>query len=322
MAVFTHLTAHNVEEILTNYKIGSLKEFEGILQGQSNSNYKVETNQDTYILTLYDNITHPEFIPYFIPLMNHLASHGIPCPQVVPDLEGNLFQIFNETIYTLVTFMPGQLTDTITPQKCFEIGKALAQFHKAGTDYPEERDNDLSLAGWQHFFETCKDQCDELKTDLQTLIQKELNFLQQNWPKKLPQGAIHADLFPDNVFWQKEKLSGIIDFHFACTDFFAFDLAICMNAWCFKNGEIWQENYAKQLLAGYQSVRPLEENERIILPVLCRGAAMRFLTSRLYNWFKFANNPHMQPKNPLGILPRLDHFQKITTFEELEDIAS
>ncbi|MCT6818873.1 MAG: homoserine kinase [Bombella apis] len=312
MAVYTDLQEGDLRGFLSLYDIGELRSFTGIAEGIENSNFLVKTTQGRFILTLFEKRMKPEELPWFLGLMAHLAGEGIACPQPVVAKDGVALRQLAGRPAILVSFLEGQSLEVVTPQACEQVGRSLARLHEAGLGYRAERANALAPEGWVELFSRCTDGGDEAVKALMAEVRTALSALVAAWPEagSLPRGQIHADLFMDNVFFQNGHLSGIIDFYFACTDFLAYDLAICLNAWCFEDERHYREDRAEALLRGYEQVRPLNVAEHQALPILCQGAAMRFLLTRLYDWVHTPEGALVTKKDPWAYQRRLHHFRK------------
>ncbi|MBC7906557.1 MAG: homoserine kinase, partial [Rhodospirillaceae bacterium] len=290
MAVYTEVSDEELEEFVAGYDIGEVLSFKGIAEGVENSNYLLQTDRGNYILTLYEKRTKPEDLPFFLGLMEHLAARGLACPTPLHGRDGVSLRELCGRPAAIVTFLTGMSARRLTLAHCSALGAAMAEMHLKGADFPQSRGNDLSVSGWRPLFETARARADEVSPGLADYIEAELTALERDWPKTLPMGLIHADLFPDNVFFradkatQVEKVSGLIDFYFACTDSLAYDIAICLNAWCFEPDGSFNATKAMLMLNAYRKVRPLLVDELQALPLLARGAAMRFLLTRLYDW--------------------------------------
>ena len=312
MAVYTPVEQDDLLEFLSHYDLGDVIAFKGIAEGVENSNFFLETEQGRYILTLYEKRVDPADLPFFIGLMEHLAEAGIPCPTPIHGRDGASLRELNSRPAAIISFLKG-----LSPQRpkvvhCAELGTALARFHLASADFSIERHNALSVDGWGSLLEATVDRADEIRDGLAADISAEFGYLMEHWPKDLPRGVIHADLFPDNVFFIGDKLSGLIDFYFACNDALAYDLIICMNAWCFERDNSLNITKARALLAAYESVRPLTAREREALPILARGCCLRFLLTRLFDWLNHPPGALVTPKNPLEYWQRLRFHQGIT----------
>ncbi len=299
MAVYTEVTDEDLRDFMKNYDVGDVISAKGIAEGVENSNYLLYTTQKPLILTLYEKRVNPNDLPFFLGFMDHLAEKGVNCPLPIHGKDGNALRELCGRPAAMISFLEGMSPKKIQPFHCLELGKALAEFHQAGEDYTLSRENSLACKDWRPLLESCIDRADEVQVGLATELLGELDYLEENWPSDLPTGVIHADLFPDNVFFREKKLSGLIDFYFACNDLMAYDLAICLNAWCFERDGSFNITKAKQLLSGYNKVRKLSDAEMNALPILARGSAMRFLLTRLYDWLNTPEGAMVKPKNPL-----------------------
>lgn len=305
MAVYTDVSDDDLRDFVSRYDIGPVVSFKGIAEGIENSNYLLRTATDGYILTLYEKRVAPADLPFFIDLMDHLAPRGVPCPVPVRGRDGEALYALCGRPAAIVTFLEGLWPRRVTPDHCAALGAAMARLHVAGADFPGSRPNDLSVAGWRGLFDTTKDRADEVAPGLADELAGEITAMEESWPDGLDKGVIHADLFPDNVFFLDGDISGIIDFYFACTDILAYDIAICLNAWCFEPDNSFNITRARRMLAAYRDVRPLSEDEMAALPLLARGAALRFLLTRLYDWLNRAEGALVTPKDPLEYLKKL-----------------
>jgi homoserine kinase type II len=311
LAVYTDVSDHALIRHLQNYDIGDLHSFKGIAEGVENSNYLLTTDAGSFILTLYEKRVHAEDLPFFLGLMEHLAGKGISCPIPVHMKNGEALGQLAGRPAAIITFLEGFSVKRPQVSHCRMLGETLAAFHLAGSDFELKRRNALSLSDWRPLFEKSASRADEVTKGLSGFISDELDFLEKNWPHELPSGVIHADLFTDNVFFLKGELSGIIDFYFACNDLLAYDLAICLNAWCFEANDTFNTTKARALVSGYEAVRGLSEAEYEALPVLARGSALRFLLTRLYDWLNVPEGALVTPKNPLEYVEKLKFHQGI-----------
>ncbi|MFG1377157.1 homoserine kinase [Xanthobacter autotrophicus] len=316
MAVYTDVSPAELEAFLSGYDMGTLTSFHGIAEGVENSNFLVQTTRGSYILTLYEKRVNRDDLPFFIGLMEHLAARGLSCPQPVAQRSGAVLAEVAGRPAAMVTFLPGVSVRRPTAEHCAELGRGLAQLHLAGADFAMVRANNLSVAGWRPLFEAADGQADGVAPGLAAAIQGELATLEASWPQGLPSGVIHADLFPDNAFFLDEKLSGIIDFYFACTDFLAYDVAVCLNAWCFEPDGSYNVTKGRALLSGYAAVRPLSGAEKAALPRLARGAALRFLLTRLVDWLNVPEGALVRPKDPLEYLKKLRFHQAVDSAQD------
>ena len=316
MAVYTEVPYDEIEAFAASYGLGEVLSFKGIAEGVENSNYLVVTERDQYILTLYEKRVQPKDLPFFLGLMEHLAAAQFTCPTPLRDLEGRNLRELCGRPAALVSFLSGLSVRKPQAKHCELAGRALAQLHECGKNFEIQRNNALGPDGWRPLFERFSDQADEISAGLGDEIRNELDVLLPAWPADLPGGVIHADLFPDNIFFRGDELSGVIDFYFACNDFFAYDVAICLNAWCFEPDYSFNITKGQALLRGYQSVRPLADSERNALPLLARGSALRFLLTRSYDWLNTAPDAFVKPHNPNDYLRRLRFHQAIKTVGE------
>ena len=316
MAVYTDVSDEELETFIDSYAIGALTSFKGIAEGVENSNYLVHTESGPYILTLYEKRVAREDLPYFLALMEHLAARGISCPLPVKDRQGRNLKELAGRPAALITFLEGLWVRRPNLEHCAGLGAALARFHLAGADFPMSRANSLSLPGWRALFASIGADADKVKPGLAGAIDKELNYLERHWADELPQGVIHADLFPDNVFFLGDKLSGLIDFYFACNDMLAYDIAVCLNAWCFEPDGSFNVTKARALLQAYERVRPLSRPEFDRLPMLARGAALRFLLTRSYDLINKDDNALVKTKDPNEYLRKLRFHQRVKSARE------
>ena len=312
MAVYTDVSDDDLRAFAALYDIGEVLSCKGIAEGVENSNFLVTTERGNFILTLYEKRVAPRDLPFFIALMEHLARHGVACPTPVPGRDGIALRELCGRPAAIVTFLAGMWPRRILPFHCAALGRALAELHRAGASFRMTRANDLAVAGWRSLFESCRTRAAEAQPGLAEELATELVLLETSWPRDLPMGVIHADLFPDNVFFRDHELSGLIDFYFACTDFLAYDLAICLNAWCFEADGSFNVTKARLLLDGYRRERPLAPHELAALPVLARGSALRFLLTRLFDWLNPPAGALVRPKDPLEYLRKLRFHRAIT----------
>ncbi len=311
MAVYTEIADDEIAQFVAGYDIGAVLSFKGIAEGVENSNYLVVTETGPYILTLYEKRVDPNDLPFFIGLMDHLAARGLTCPQPVRNRSGDALGTLAGKPAAIVTFLKGMWIRRPRVDHCAAVGTALAELHLAGEGFQLTRRNALSVAGWRPLFERSAERGDSVLPGLVSAIRAELDLLEASWPRDLPGGVIHADLFPDNVFFLSNRLSGLIDFYFACNDFLAYDVAICLNAWCFEADGALNVTKARALLSGYQKVRPLSAAERAALPILARGSALRFLLTRLYDWLNVPPGALVAPKDPLEYWRKLRFHQSV-----------
>lgn len=303
MAVYTQVTNEMIAHHLLQYDAGELRMAVGIAEGVENSNYLLETVRDgvvtKYILTLYEKRVNEKDLPFFIGLMRHLAAKDYPCPLPIVTKDNRTIVTLSGRPSALVSFLSGRSYSVIRNAYVKELGDAMARLHLAAADFELSRPNDLSLAGWEAILDKLGARLDEIQPGLHEQVANEMRWLKANWPDDLPRGIIHADLFPDNVFFEGETLTGIIDFYFACEDILAYELAICLNCWCFEASGEFNITKAQRLLRAYDAVRPLSDAEREAMPVLARGAALRFLLTRAHDWLFHPPGALVTPKDPL-----------------------
>src|SRR5437773_391194 len=305
MAVYTEIGDDELRAFAALYDIGEVLSCKGIAEGVENSNFLLTTERSNFILTLYKKRVAPEDLPFFIALMDHLAHHGVACPTPVRARDGEALRELCGRPAAIVTFLSGMWPRRIEPFHCAALGGTLARLHLAGDSFKMARTNDLAPAGWQRLYESCRERAGELQPGLADELGAELSALAAAWPQDLPRGVIHADLFPDNVFFRDRALSGLIDFYFACTDTLAYDIAICLNAWCFEPDLSFNVTKARLLVANYRTQRALSAAELAALPLLARGSALRFLLTRLYDWLNQTAGAMVRPKDPIEYLKKL-----------------
>jgi homoserine kinase type II len=305
MAVYTEVNDEELQSFIASYGIGDLVSFKGIAEGVENTNYLVTTTVGRYILTLYERRVSRDDLPFFLGLKQHLNRRGVSCPLPVKAKNGHTLHELAGRAAALITFLDGVSVKNPKPMHCAEVGRALAALHLAGDGFGFTRANALGVGGWRPLFEKFKSDVDKITPGLQQLIAAELATVEQAWPRDLPVGIVHADLFPDNVFFLGDRLTGLIDFYFACNDAFAYDLAICLNAWCFDFDHTFNVDKGAALLGSYDAVRPLSDAEQQAFPVLARGAALRFLLTRSFDWLNTPKDALVRPHNPLDYVSRV-----------------
>ncbi len=317
MAVYTEVSDAELETFLADYDIGQAESFKGIAEGVENTNYVLATTggrgRGQYMVTLYEKRVDPKDLPFFLGLMDHLAERGINCPRPIHGRDGRALRTLAGKPAAITSFLQGMWPRRMTVQHCAPVGEALAALHLAGRDFAIRRPNALSVSGWRPLFGGARDHIDKA---LAHELGSELDFFDAHWPKDLPAGVIHADMFNDNVFFLNERLSGIIDFYFACNDFLAYDVAICLNAWCFEPDNAFNATKARALLQGYDKVRKLDDAERQALPTLARGSALRFMLTRLYDWVHTPAGALVKRKDPNEYLAKLRFHRGVTSLSD------
>lgn len=309
MAVYTQVSAEAMSALLARYDAGALVSAKGIAEGVENSNFLVETTAGRFILTLYEKRVDAGDLPFFMALLDHLAARGCPVPRAIADREGRQIQQVAGRPAALIEFLPGVSLSTPTPNQARAAGAALGQMHVALRDFTGARPNTLGLEGWKALAARCGDQLDAIQPGLGARVAEELAFLGTHWPHDLPQAVIHADLFPDNVLMLGERVTGVIDFYFSCTEIRAWDLAVTHSAWCFStDGATFDPALGDALVAGYAATHGLSAAEEAAFPVLARGACLRFLLTRAWDWLNTPADALVTRKDPLAFLRRLDHY--------------
>jgi homoserine kinase type II len=317
MAVYTDVAADELAEFLSRYDLGELLSYKGIAEGVENSNFLLHTSAGYFILTLYEKRVERGDLPFFLALMTHLASRGISCPLPVTNRGGEALSTLAGRPAAIIHFLEGIWPRKPNVAHCAGVGQALAKMHLAGRDFQMQRANALSVEGWRPLFEQAAARADEVQSGLRAFIAAELDFLESGvWPKNLPQGVIHADLFPDNVFFLGDRLSGIIDFTFACNDMLAYDVAICLNAWCFESDCSFNVTKARAFLNAYGRERQMSDAEENALPLLARGAALRFLLTRLVDFLNVPPGALVRPKDPLEYARKLRFQQGVASLRD------
>jgi len=313
MAVYTEVSDEDLLEFVAGYGIGEVLSCKGIAEGVENSNYLLSTESGSYILTLYEKRVNRDDLPFFLGLMGHLATKGIPCPTPIEDAKGQALGTLCGRPAAIISFLAGMWPRRISPEHCAGLGEAIAGLHLAGTDFEIKRTNNLSVTAWRPLLESSQSHADDVRSGLYRDLSLELDFLEAHWPQLSDEarGVIHADLFPDNVFFRGGKLTGLIDFYFACNDYFAYDVAICLNAWCFESDGSFNITKARRMLNAYRKVRDFSDEELQALPIFARGSAIRFLLTRLYDWIHTPKDALVTPKNPLEYLEKLKFHQSV-----------
>jgi homoserine kinase type II len=316
MAVYTDVALDDLKSLLAGYDIGSPRSFKGIAEGIENSNFHLQTDRGGYILTLYEKRVRESDLPFFLGLMEHLARHGLACPLPVRNRNGEAATHVNRRPAAILTFLDGLSVRRPSAAHCGAAGAALARLHLAGADFPLVRENALSLQGWRTLAAATRERADTIQAGLADTISQTLGALEAGWPQGLPAGIVHTDLFPDNVLFMDEKISGLIDFYFACNDAYAYDLAVMLNSWCFESDGAYNVTKGQNLISGYRDHRDLNAREIAALPTLARGAALRFLLTRLYDWLNPDPSALVRPKDPREFAKRLRFHERVRAAAE------
>ena len=319
MAVYTKFDRNKIEKILSNYNLGKLESFKGIEEGIENTNYFLLIDKKKFILTVYEKRVKSEDLPFFSNLMSTLNKANFKCPAPITNINNDPITSFEGKKLMIVSFLEGRAKKNLSPKNCKSIGAEIAKMHDLTKNLKLKRPNDLSVKSWRKLFDTVKDECIKIHKDLPKLIEENLKDVENNWPKNLPKGIIHADLFHDNIFFIKDKFSGIIDFYFSCEDFFAFEIAICFNALCFdglKSNLSFNVTKAKNFIDGYTSVRKLSQEELNNIKVLSQGAALRFLLTRVFDALNKVEGAIVKIKDPMEYLKRLEFHKNAKNHED------
>ena len=319
MAVYTKLSKNNIEEILSGYNLGNLDSFRGIVEGVENTNYFLTVNKEKFILTIYEKRVKSEDLPFFSDLMSLLNKANFKCPTPIKNKQNKTLIDYKGKKIMIVTFLEGKAKKNLSPANCKSIGIEVAKMHSITKNIEIKRQNNLSVKSWRNLFNSIKDKCSKIHKDLPKLIEENLVDVEKNWPKDLPKGIIHADLFHDNIFFIEDKFSGIIDFYFSCEDFLAFEIAICFNALCFdgsKNNLSFNVTKAKNFIDGYASIRKLTNQEKNCIKVLSQGAALRFLLTRAFDALDTVEGAIVKVKDPIEYLKRLEFHKNSKNFED------
>jgi homoserine kinase type II len=319
MAVYTKLNKENIDEILTNYPIGQLKEFKGIEDGIENTNYFLLVDDKKYILTIYEKRVQEKDLPFFSDLMTGLDKENFKCPVPIKNNNNKTVSSYKNKSLMIVSFLEGKAKKILSPDNCKSLGQEVARMHLITKNFKIQRQNDLSISSWRKIFEQVKDKCINIHKDLPKLIESNLIDVEKNWPKDLPKGIIHADLFSDNIFFKDNKFNGIIDFYFSCNDFYALEIAICFNALCFdgsKDNLSFNATKAKNFMNGYSLLRKLSDGEKESIKVMSQGSALRFLLTRVFDAIHTVEGAIVKVKDPMEYLVRLEFHKNSKNFED------
>ena len=319
MAVYTKLSEKELKEFFSKYNLGKLLNYKEIKEGIENTNYFIQTEMGKFILTLYEKRVEEKDLPFFIGLMRNLFDKNFPSPEPIVNKNGNYISEILGKKAAVVSFLDGKAKKILSPNDCFEVGINTAKLHIITKDLTGKRENKLSVNSWRKIYSKVKKDCSKIHFNLPKIIEKNLEMIEKNWPKNIPSGIIHADLFSDNIFFKNNKLSGIIDYYFSCYDFYAFEIAICLNALCFegKNENLsFNVTKSKKFIDGYSSVRQLTTEEKISLKVLCQGAAIRFLLTRVFDYLNLTEGAIVKIKDPIEYLKRLEFHDNVENYQD------
>ena len=319
MAVYTKLSENNLEDFFSKYNLGKLLNYKGIQEGIENTNYFIQTEKGKFILTIYEKRVEEKDLPFFMGLMRNLFDAKFPSPEPIINKNGNYITKIFEKKAAVVSFLDGSAKKILSPDNCYEVGIQTARMHKITKQLNVKRKNILSINSWREIYKNVEEDCIKIHPNLTKIVEKNLDEIENNWPKNIPSGIIHADLFPDNIFFKGNELTGIIDFYFSCHDFYAFEIAICLNALGFE-GQTENLSFnvtkAKKFIDGYSSVRLLSEEEKKSLKILCQGAAMRFLLTRVFDYLNLIEGAIVKIKDPVEYLKRLEFHNSVTNYKD------
>ena len=319
MAVYTKLSDNNLREFFSKYNLGKLLKYNGIQEGIENTNYFVEMDNGKFILTVYEKRVEEKDLPFFMGLMKNLFEANFPSPEPIINKNGSYITEISEKKAAVVSFLDGSIKKNLSPNNCREVGIQAAKLHLITKNLTGKRENKLSINSWRKIYKNVQEDCLKIHPNLSKIILKNLDEIENNWPKNIPSGIIHADLFPDNIFFKGNKLTGIIDFYFSCYDYYAFEIAICLNALCFE-GENENLSFnvtkAKNFIDGYSSIKKLTEEEKKSLKTLCQGAAMRFLLTRVFDYLNLADGALVKIKDPIEYLKRLEFHNNVKDYQD------
>ena len=319
MAVYTKLSENILNEFFSKYNLGKLLKFEEIKEGIENTNYAISAEKGKYILTIYEKRVEEKDLPFFISLMKNLYNKNFPSPEPIINKNGSYITDVLKKKAAVVSFLNGTSKNILTPNDCYQVGVYTAKLHAITKNLTGKRENKLSVNSWRKIYNKVKKDCSKIHSNLPKIIEKNLNIIEENWPKNIPSGIIHADLFPDNIFFKKNKLSGIIDFYFSCYDYYAFEIAICLNALCFEGKSenlSFNVTKAKKFIDGYSTIRKLTELEKNSLKILCQGAAIRFLLTRVFDFLNLSEGAIVKIKDPIEYLKRLEFHDNVENYQD------
>ena len=319
MAVYTKLSQNQLKDFISKYNLGELIDYKEIKDGIENTNYFIKTQKGKFILTLYEKRVEEKDLPFFIGLMRNLFDKSYLSPEPIINKNGNYISEVAGKKAAIVSFLDGTAKKILSPENCYEVGMHAAKLHLITKNLSGQRENKLSVNSWRRIYDKVKKDCSKIHSKLPEIIDKNLDIIERSWPKNIPSGIIHADLFPDNIFFRNDKLSGIIDFYFSCNDFYAFEIAVCLNALCFegRNENLsFNVTKAKKFVDGYSNVRKLSEEEKISLKVLCQGAAIRFLLTRVFDYLNLIDGAIVKIKDPIEYLKRLEFHNSVKNYED------
>ena len=319
MAVYTKLSESEIKDFFSKYNLGKLLNYRGIKEGIENTNYFTEAEKGKFILTIYEKRVEEKDLPFFISLMKNIYDKNFPSPEPIINKNGSYISEILKKKAAIISFIDGNTKKNLSPDECYQVGTYAAKLHQITKKLNIKRENKLSVNSWREIYNKVGKNCTKIDKNLPEIIEKNLNDIEKNWPKNIPSGIIHADLFPDNIFFKKNKLSGIIDYYFACHDFYAFEIAICLNALCFEGSKenlSFNVTKATKFINGYSSIRKLTDEEKNSLIILCKGAAIRFLLTRVFDYLNLIEGAIVTVKDPVEYLKRLEFHNSIKSYQD------
>tara|TARA_B110000196_G_scaffold231526_1_gene200002 strand:- start:392 stop:1360 length:969 start_codon:yes stop_codon:yes gene_type:complete len=319
MAVYTQLSESELKDFFSKYNLGKLLSYKGIKEGIENTNYFTETEKGKFILTIYEKRVEEKDLPFFISLMKNIYDKNFPSPEPIININGSYISEISKKKAAIISFIDGNTKKNLSPDECYQVGTYAAKLHQITKKLNIKRENKLSVNSWREIYNKVRKNCTKIDKNLPEIIEKNLNDIEKNWPKNIPSGIIHADLFPDNIFFKRNKLSGIIDYYFACHDFYAFEIAICLNALCFEGSKenlSFNVTKATKFINGYSSIRKLTDEEKNSLIILCKGAAIRFLLTRVFDYLNLIEGAIVTVKDPVEYLKRLEFHNSIKSYQD------
>ena len=319
MAVYTKINKKDLNSFVKKYNIGKVLRFKGIKEGIENTNYFIQTSDSKFILTIYEKRVKKKDLPFFMKLMENLNKNNFKCPKPIKNVNNKYISLIKKKPAALVSFLDGTSKNNLSAENCYQIGVQVAKFHLITKKLSIKRNNSLSLDSWEKLFKKIEKRCSKIEINLPFKIKESLVEIKKNWPRNLPKGIIHADLFPDNIFFKNNEFSGIIDFYFSCNDYYAFEIAVCLNALCFdglSQNLSFNVTKAKKFLKGYSSVRKISNREKKYFKVLCQGAALRFLLTRVFDYLNLSKGAILSIKDPIEYLKRLDFHNSTKNYDD------
>jgi len=319
MAVYTKLSETKLIDFLSKYNVGKLLDFKGIKEGIENTNYFIKTKKGKFILTLYEKRVDKKDLPFFMSLMRNLHDNEFPSPEPIVNKNGSYISEISLKKAAIISFLDGSSKKILSPDNCYQVGIYTAKMHLITKNLAGKRENKLSVNSWRKIYNRVKKDSSKIHPNLNEVIQKNLDEVEENWPKNIPSGIIHADLFSDNIFFKNNKLSGIIDYYFSCNDYYAFEIAICLNALCFegqKENLSFNVTKAKKYIDGYSKIRKLSEDEKNSIKILCKGAALRFLLTRVFDYLNLTEGAVVKIKDPIEYLKRLEFHDSVKNYQD------